>query len=623
MNNSNEETTCDICFTTKPLLVTPCQHRACQDCFEHLLLSTSDAPVETPQQNRNCQEFLEDCIVAACPTRGKCPFCRSYLNLFELVTDKSENNTERYNTQGEGERKTGKLHEIRIEESPLAGMVFVDMKKHVGEFSYHFPSSNSSKTAGDSDDNNKRDSIEKIDDDDNDDVIETAKGETELMPWMNLANIVEDNKLDNGSPLPNQKFFDHGFNYHEKSRTFTGKIDWTKGQDGSTFNRSHYWEVIMQFTLDFRHISQGAVIKHYNTTLSIEQQALTPLDGSWCCQWEHTRSDRGEIDARDSVTTMLRVIGNSFQLYGIRYAVHMPTNGDMPYFNWPGFGNCVQTVESGIDFVRKKDGPEVGEIIVWTVDHPDYHRIRWTRASKGDAPPMIIERFGPRGSLKYGRYSKSCGQLIPKYRKNSIWGNTFVQSLRVGYASYHFISADGEGHNGVYISYEHPDCGGWPPLDDGSPVPFRVPFVEFSFDEETRTFRGKVAWKDTYGASWNGSARWTYEMVFDSEYTCIISGKVESLSNSGSTKPPHYYGEVLNYFNAAIEEKIGDELNHLHENGMNENEARNNNNDNSSELYRLLQVSRVLVGRLEEEGAETRTIMDIQKVLRGDSVDRS
>jgi hypothetical protein len=33
-------------------------------------------------------------------------------------------------------------------------------------------------------------------------------------------------------------------------------------------------------------------------------------------------------------------------------------------------------------------------------------------------------------------------------------------------------------------------------------VPARVPFTDVEWDEATRTFRGSVRWRDTYGTSW-------------------------------------------------------------------------------------------------------------------------
>lgn len=119
--------------------------------------------------------------------------------------------------------------------------------------------------------------------------------------------------------------------------------------------------------------------------------------------------------------------------------------------------------------------------------------------------------FGPDG-LSYVQWHSStdneegCADPPLAYHADTLWGNSFVQGMRAGLASYHFMSAvrDDSEHDDqtAYISYEHPDCAQWPPLDDGTPVPARVPFSGLQWEESTRTFRGSIRWWDTYGTSW-------------------------------------------------------------------------------------------------------------------------
>jgi hypothetical protein len=146
----------------------------------------------------------------------------------------------------------------------------------------------------------------------------------------------------------------------------------------------------------------------------------------------------------------------------------------------------------------------------------------------------------------------------PIYYSGAPWGNVFVQGLTVGYASYHFVSPDGDGEHGAYISYEHIKCSYWPPLDDGSPVPSRVPFVNTSYEPSTRTFRGQIPWHDRYGTSWQECTLWEYEMTFDSEFLCIVAGEVKNITSSTNRLPceVHSYGHDLNYINCALPEKI-------------------------------------------------------------------
>ena len=171
-------------------------------------------------------------------------------------------------------------------------------------------------------------------------------------------------------------------------------------------------------------------------------------------------------------------------------------------------------------------------------------------------------------------------RVKPTYHGTSIWGNVFMQVGTVGLASYHFISpgkciddnaddADDDdalhsnSHSGayVYISYEHHRCSQWGNLDDGKPLPPRMSFEDASYDEETRTFRGTIPWFKKYRTTWNGDASWQYEIVFDSEFLCILSGSITCsskssiLSNQKRVRVDNY-GEHLNYINAAIVERI-------------------------------------------------------------------
>lgn len=128
---------------------------------------------------------------------------------------------------------------------------------------------------------------------------------------------------------------------------------------------------------------------------------------------------------------------------------------------------------------------------------------------KAEGAPMVSP-FGPQG-LSYVQWHASSededghADSPIVHHMDTLWGNTFVQGMRVGLASYHFMlaaSQDAERGEQAYISYENPDCAQWPPLDDGSPVPARVPFTDVHWDESARTFRGSIRWRDTYGTSW-------------------------------------------------------------------------------------------------------------------------
>lgn len=160
--------------------------------------------------------------------------------------------------------------------------------------------------------------------------------------------------------------------------------------------------------------------------------------------------------------------------------------------------------------------------------------------------------------------------LLPRvpltYQPSTLWGNTFCQGFRVGLASYHFASS-----SAGYISYEHDTCGrSWPPLDDGSPIPSRVPFRNIQWDLSTRTFTGTIEWEHDYGTTWRNCQRWIYEIRFDEQYTFIVSGHVDGEERTMATSSAvdftitttrmSVYGENLLYVNAALDEYIRREL---------------------------------------------------------------
>jgi len=143
-----------------------------------------------------------------------------------------------------------------------------------------------------------------------------------------------------------------------------------------------------------------------------------------------------------------------------------------------------------------------------------------------------------------------------------------VQSFSVGLASYHFIEENGEGLEGAYISYESPQCSVWPNLDDGSPVPYRVPFTNVHWDAATRIFEGTIEWKRLYGCGWQGDDLWTYKMVFDRNFLCIVSGGVVSSTNGVDNGRNHGYDDVLMYQNWKASERLmqdftSDEMNEM------------------------------------------------------------
>lgn len=230
-----------------------------------------------------------------------------------------------------------------------------------------------------------------------------------------------------------------------------------------------------------------------------------------------------------------------------------------------------------------------------------------TRLSKETlTPKKRVECLGRTGTTFYVQQSRHSTQptaLI--FNSSDPWGNMFIQANIVGLASYHFISPTGEGENGAYISYEHERCSSWPSLDDGSPVPQRVPFVNHSYDTQTRTFRGTIPWLEVYGTTWQGNSEWIYEIVFDSSFVCILRGSV-TMANETTD-----YGETLNYCNAAIVEMIKAEVNRRNPPNQNGNE------ENVHWVQNVREVISQLKTRLRDEGSSIWTLNLVSSASSG------
>ena len=172
---TDSETDCPICLIHVPLLVTPCGHKACQNCFERVLLTTSPShnySNMTDEYPLNNVEQFEDVIIYSCPSKGRCPLCRKFIDLFDLKQCDEEGKP-----AGDGYKK---MHDVW--NSPLAGLSFGTRE---GDMVVQFPAAD------------------------------------DELPSMLMLDI------DTGETERELKFED-GFHYHEKSKMFLGHIDSTK-----------------------------------------------------------------------------------------------------------------------------------------------------------------------------------------------------------------------------------------------------------------------------------------------------------------------------------------------------------------------------------------------------------
>jgi len=335
-----------------------------------------------------------------------------------------------------------------------------------------------------------------------------------------------------------------------------------------------------------------------------------PLDGQWLIKW---------IDGNHS--QRMHVIGGVLVQGQFQYKIDIDrrdVDNLKISFRWPnGFGEAsgtIQHVVSGVDLVAKPNGPDIGSVIEWETNTRAKHRIQWIRETIGDIPPPTTQWFGPTG-LFYRRLGLTEDESVsrPQYHTESIWGNVFIQSFRVGLASYHFINEGGTELDGAYISYENPLCSNWPPLDNGSTVPGRVPFSNIEWDPSTRIFQGTIEWENRYETTWQGCTKWRYKMVFDTEYICILSGSVKSSHEIGSTveRDMSTFGEGLIYANAACVDKFSALL--MSREAQNDSLAQPMNDTETRNQYRSL--SNDLRQRLNIEGASADSISMVDRLL--------
>ena len=348
--------------------------------------------------------------------------------------------------------------------------------------------------------------------------------------------------LDDGSMPPPRLYFAPGYHFHKKTNTFYGTID--LDNLSTTWYGANKWEYIIQFSSRFTHACGGCIIMHRK---HINQ--FSPLDGCWSV----STTNAGEF--RTFANDKVEVVSGAYshETFGKNYHINFSNISDVHVSRKIGNKTIMEQRLENFDFNKRPNGPLVGEKISWISLNSDSVDYTWTResiySSNTSIPPKVVVFGLNNWSLQ--RYSPTPNEVeVPTYNSETLWGNTFIQASTIGQASYHFVDPNDE--NGAYISYESEQTLYWGSLDDGSPLPPRVPFRNITFDESARIFRGVIAWKEDYGTTWNGAIRWEYEMVFDSTFSTIESGGVRNFLEGEVEGDEHRYGPTLQYSNAKI-----------------------------------------------------------------------
>lgn len=494
-HDDDDEEGCPICLTSSPTLAYacgPCQHMFCVPCLERVLNADASVARWPPTQSQDADAHL------SAPTMGRCPICRAELCLFDVTDPES----------GEPLYPTN----LDISTSPIADTAYVPYgrpQQQIGHQSFHFHLDNYVNNGGDSNS-----------------IGTDMQGRPR--PYLNVEALIRANPgswlLEDGTSVPPRKYMEEGCHFHAPSRTFHGKIMWGP----SRFKGSYQWDVVLGFAKDFRFLSNGVILQRRELvkdaselpkeyTPEERERCNYPLDGMWTVVWY----DSTGTEKRKTIV----VAGNEYQQAGYSFYLNLedPLH---PQIRWPS-SSTIQTAENGVHLIQNPMGPEVGGRILWTTPSPRFPRLYWIRQTIGKPPVPRTVLFGPGNDRSLYQKLHELGpedeSPIPKYHGDSIWGNVFVKKLRLGNASYHFLSPE----RGAYISYEHPACQELPPLDDGTPLPTRLYFHDINWDAEHRKFTGTIEWERDFGITWNDNVRWKLDMTFDSEFVCILKGGIQ------------------------------------------------------------------------------------------------
>ena len=109
--------------------------------------------------------------------------------------------------------------------------------------------------------------------------------------------------------------------------------------------------------------------------------------------------------------------------------------------------------------------------------------------------------------------------MHPKYDMKKLDGKIYVLDGRLGYATYYF-----------HFGAPYTDYSNYPgSLADGSKIPEKKPFENWTWDPATRKFTADVNWSSPF----SGYDKWKYECVFSEDFKKINGGGITYMSTTG------------------------------------------------------------------------------------------
>jgi hypothetical protein len=328
-----------------------CDHVFCTPCLENLL----HKPMLDPQPDDNH---------LAAPTMGRCPECRAALKKFEMKDMASNGKKKKGSSLGVEKFKADKITDLS--QTPIKGLVFQpdDDSRQLAYF--HFDSDNDKK-------------------------------KNKIRPRLDFTKAISQDKeawlMNDGTTIPEQKYFEKGYFYVESTRTFHGTIRW----DTITFQGSHQWDCIIGFNKSFSGIHVGVIHERKERILDKKAQEKAenandtdayryyyPFDGRWKLLWKNAEGK----DQTGSIT----VRNNEFQQGPYLFNLNFK-DPETPRFRWP-LDPVYAAVKRGGSLRKKPMGPDIGERIVWETTHPAFSEITWERETIGDPPLQKTTHFG-------------------------------------------------------------------------------------------------------------------------------------------------------------------------------------------------------------------------------------